>query len=90
VKITFDPAKRQQTLEERGLDFEACGEVFDGKVVTLEDRRKNYGEARFLSYGYLKRRMVAVAWTVRDGTRRVISMRKANDREKAEYTPKLK
>ena len=31
MKITFDPAKRRQTLAERGLDFEDADEVFQGE-----------------------------------------------------------
>jgi uncharacterized DUF497 family protein len=35
--------------------------------------------------GYLDERLVVLVWTPRDEVRRIISMRKANDREKAFY-----
>jgi len=44
MKITYDPAKRQKTLEERGLDFEDAPLVFAGKHFTCEDDRKDYGK----------------------------------------------
>jgi uncharacterized protein len=59
--------------------------VFTDLVVTLADDRNDYGEIRFISVGYLDGRMVLVAWTPRGTTRRIISMRKANDREQARY-----
>jgi uncharacterized DUF497 family protein len=56
--------------------------VFSGATVTVEDRRRDYGEPRFLTIGTLGNRMVVVAWTPRGDARRIISMRKANDRER--------
>lgn len=84
-KITFDPAKREMTLRERGLDFLEADRVFDGLKLEFPDDRRDYGELRMLTIGYLRRRMVIVCWTPRGDARHVISMRKANDREKAKY-----
>jgi len=39
MKIAYDPAKRDKTLEERGLDFEDAPEVFSGPTVTAPDLR---------------------------------------------------
>lgn len=47
MDITFDPAKRDRTLIERGLDFAEVGEVFAGRTLDLRDDRFDYGEARF-------------------------------------------
>ncbi len=48
MRITFDPAKRDQTLAERGLDFVDAELVFEGVTLEVEDTRKNYGEPRIL------------------------------------------
>ena len=56
-------------------------EVFAGSTLTVEDDRQNYGEDRFITIGFLDGRMVILVWTPRSGTRRIISMRKANERE---------
>jgi uncharacterized DUF497 family protein len=43
VRITYDPAKRDQTLSERRLDFEGAAVVFEGETVEVEDTRRDYG-----------------------------------------------
>jgi uncharacterized DUF497 family protein len=63
VKITFDKAKREQTLARRGLDFADASEVFKGLHTVLADDRFDYGERRYISAGYLRRRMVVIVWT---------------------------
>lgn len=85
MAITYDPAKRDQTLRERGLDFEDAAEVFAGRVYQQQDDRRDYGEIRLITVGLLRGRMVVVVWTPRGTDRHVISMRKANEREKARY-----
>ncbi len=82
MKFEFDPVKRDKTLMARGLDFARAGEVFDGVHLTGQDSRTGYSEDRFITVGYLDKRLVVMVWTPRGEVRRVISMRKANDREK--------
>ena len=85
MKIEFDQAKREKTLDERDLDFARSDEIFSGVHFTAQDSRKDYTEDRFITMGHLDNRLVVLVWTPRDEVRRVISMRKANDREKAFY-----
>jgi uncharacterized DUF497 family protein len=85
VKITFNPAKRQTALDDRGLNFADASIVFAGATITAQDMRRDYGEVRFQTIGFLADRMVMVVWTPREDARHVISMRKCNDREKAIY-----
>ena len=82
ARVTFDPAKREKTLTERGLDFADAMTVFEGTTIEVDDTRKDYGERRIGSYGLLAGRMVVVGYTPRGAVRHVFSMRKANDREK--------
>lgn len=88
-QITFDPAKREWTLRERGLDFLDAPVVFAGPTVDDPDERREYGEVRIITIGYLGARMVIVGWTPRGDARHVFSMRKANEREKARYSDAL-
>ena len=81
MKITYDPAKRQATLAERRLDFEDAWKLFEGDFVTVPDDRFDYGEMRKTSFGRLDGVAVAIVWTERDGTRRVISMRRMHHEE---------
>ena len=85
MNIEFDPAKAALTLEARGLDFADAATVFAGRHFTLEDLRQNYGEPRFITAGFLAERMVILVWTPRGAARRIISMRKANEREQTHY-----
>jgi len=90
MEIVYDPVKRAATLETRGLDMARAGEVFDGPTLTVEDDRRDYGEPRFLTIGFLAGRMVVLAWTEREARRRIISMRKANDREQTRYASRFR
>ena len=81
MRIEFDPEKRNKTLKERGLDFLHADAVFAGRHLTKRDDRKDYGEERFITAGRLDGRLVIMVWTQRGESRRIISMRKANERE---------
>lgn len=84
-KITFDPAKREMTLRQRGLDFLEAETVFDGTTIDDPDDRHDYGELRMITVGHLRGRMVVIGWTPRGAARHVFSMRKANEREKIRH-----
>ena len=87
MKLTFDPIKRDATLRVRGLDFADATELFAGFHKTRADNRRDYGEARFISTGFAGGRMTVVVWAQRGDTRRIISMRKANERERKRFAP---
>jgi uncharacterized DUF497 family protein len=86
MQIEFDSENRAKTLAERGLDFARAGEVFVQAVATAKDDRFAYGEDRYTTFGLLDGRLVAMAWTLRGAVRRIISMRKANEREQTRYS----
>jgi uncharacterized protein len=81
VDIEFDTAKRDLTLAMRGLDFRDAPRLFAGTSVTLLDDRRDYGEVRYLSYGWIGTRAVALVWTPRGERRRIISMRHMHEEE---------
>ena len=64
-------------------------EVFAGATLTVEDDWEDYGEDRFITIGFLDATMVVLVWTPRDGAHRIISMRKANERERTLYGPRF-
>lgn len=68
-------------LAVRGLDFALAGEMFSGSVMTFEDSRANYSERRLISVGTLGGRTVALVWTPCGDARRMVNMRRANDRQ---------
>lgn len=89
MEITYDAEKRALILETRGLDFDDAAQVFAGATFDIEDDRKDYGEARWVTFGLLHERLVAVVWTPRGNGRHVITMWKANDRDRKRYEARL-
>jgi len=89
MEIEFDEAKRQWTLDNRGLDFADATTVFDGPTFTQQDDRYDYPEPRYQTYGLLNERLVMLAWTPTPNGIHVISMRKCNDREKRKFAERL-
>lgn len=61
--MTYDPEKRDRTLQERGLDFEDAAVVFAGVTLEVKDTRQDYGEVRIICYGLLDGRTVVVGYT---------------------------
>lgn len=89
MKIEYDPAKRQRTLEERGLDFDSISSVFDGFYLVRTDNRKEHGEVRYIMLGALDDKPVVCVWTPRGDAVRIISMRIADDDEREIYRREL-
>ncbi len=89
IQIEFDSQKRDKTLVERGLDFAQAVQVFAGLHLTAEDVREDYDEPRYITVGWINDRMIVMVWTPRGEVRRIISMRKANEREKERYAQRL-
>jgi len=89
MKLEFNEAKRNKTLQERGLDFARAVEIFDGIHFTGQDKRMDYEEDRFITVGWMDDSLVVMVWTPRGEVRSIISMRKANDREKTLYANHL-
>jgi len=89
MAITYDPKKRRETFEDRGLDFEDAALVLAGPTLEMEDLRRDYGETRIICFGYLEGRMVVVGYTLRGKDHHVFSMRKANGREERRIAPLL-
>lgn len=79
MTMAYDPAKREKTFQDRGLDFEDARHVFSGPTFEFEDTRKDYGERRVICYGVLEGRLVVIGYVARGASRHVSSMRKANE-----------
>ena len=82
MKLDWDPKKRDDTIKERGLDFAIVADADWDDALTVEDRRTEYGETRFVSLVPIHGRLCVVAWCMRGDALRVISLRKANARER--------
>jgi len=85
VKIEFNPVKSAKNARERGLPFELVELFVWETCLTEDDLRFSYPEPRRVSVGYIGARLHVVCHTPIEGGIRVISFRKANDREKRKY-----
>ncbi|HSE60425.1 MAG TPA: BrnT family toxin [Nitrospiraceae bacterium] len=66
-------------------------EMFQGPMLVRSDERKNYGEPRWQGLGLVQGRLMVVTYTRRGShTIRIISLRKANSREKILFQETLK
>lgn len=85
MDITFDPNKDQTNRKKHGISLaEAASFDWDTALVWLDDRFK-YNEPRECALGVIGERVYYVAFVERDGSRRIISLRKANMREVKHY-----
>jgi hypothetical protein len=85
VRIVWDEEKRRANLRKHGLDFADAEKVFSGITYTIEDRRFDYGEQRFVTLGMLRDTIVVMAHSETRGRIRMISMRKATRYEQVLY-----
>jgi hypothetical protein len=85
MRIEFDPAKSEKNLRQRGLAFELV-EQFEWETASFsEDDRFAYPETRIVVVGFIAARLHVVCFTPVEGGIRVISFRKANEREVRRY-----
>jgi uncharacterized DUF497 family protein len=67
-----------------GLDFIDAEILFDGRPLYTVASPRGF-EERWLSVGELNGRLVAVVWTQRRDSLRIITMRRARNEEKERY-----
>jgi len=85
MEIDFDPIKNEKNIRERGLSFERVSEIDFNNAMVFPDTRKEYGETRYIALCYLDRRLHVLCFTETQTGIRVISFRKANEREANRY-----
>ena len=83
MRIVWDESKRRANVRKHGLDFADAVSVFSGITYTIEDRRFDYGEQRFVTFGMVRNLVVVIAHTETSRQIRVISMRKATRNEQS-------
>lgn len=83
--FVWDDRKRAANLRKHGVDFAIVERFeFDTALVVIDDR-KDYGEARYRAFGVIDDRLHVLVFTARGAQTRVISLRRANDRERRNY-----
>ena len=85
LKFEWDEAKNLANIRKHGISFATAKRMFEGPVLSRLDRRREYGEERFLSIGEVEKALIVVAHTRREGRTRLISARTASRRERQAY-----
>lgn len=85
MEFEFDPRKDGTNREKHGLSLAQAARMdLDAAQIVTDDRR-SYGEARYRAVGFIDDRLCVMIFTMRGLTMRVISLRKANERERRNY-----
>jgi len=85
----FDPAKDAVNQAKHGVSLTLAEVLFIGPHVSVIDDRFDYGEARQVAFGLIHDRLFVCVYADREADRRVISLRKANQREVNRYGESL-
>ena len=80
MEFEWDNNKRLANIEKHGYDFRVAVNIFEEAVVEVPHRR--HGEDRILALGRLGNYVIAVVYTWRGHARRIISVRRANKKER--------
>ena len=85
MEIEFDTNKNAANIRLRGLSFERVVDFDFENAVYRQDSRRDYGDIRIRTLGFLDGRLHALVFTETAKGVRVISFRKANKREVKTY-----
>jgi len=90
MEFEWDEGKAARNLAKHGVPFPYAARVFlDPHRSDGEDSRRDYSEERRLTLGVIEGRVFAVAYVWREKVVRLISARKANEREQKKYRKAL-
>lgn len=81
----YDHNKNQENIKKHGISFDYIEFLDWNTAITKQDNRYDYGEKRFITYGFINDRLYNLVWTIRNKKIRPISFRKANKRETNYY-----
>ena len=89
MRYDWDEAKSASNLTKHGVLFDACF-GFEWELAWIQaDLRLPYGEVRLRATGPIGNRAFVLVYTIRRTRLRVISLRRASDREYLRYVAYL-
>jgi uncharacterized DUF497 family protein len=68
IRVSWDERKRLSVIAARGVDFIDAAGIFDTPHFTREDRRRDYGEPRYIAVGESEGVHYVVVYTPRQTT----------------------
>ena len=89
MSVSYDSNKNKRNIEQRGLSFDRVADLDWDNAWIYQDERNEYNEIRFIAYSPLDKRLHFVCFTeTKDGIR-IISFRKANNKEVKRYEQEI-
>ena len=88
--VSYDPAKSERNEAQRGLAFDLAEELDWSSALIAEDTRKDYEERRYQALGFIGEHLHMLVFTPRGSAVHVISLRRANQRERMRYAGQAK
>lgn len=85
MQIQWDERKRAANIEKHGVDFVLVLRMDWAAALVRADVRRHYGEVRLNALAPVGARLYALTFTVERRAVRVISLRKASNREIEAY-----
>jgi uncharacterized DUF497 family protein len=85
MKVEWDRNKAAANLAKHRVAFDAVRDFTFEVALIWEDDRRDYGEPRMVALGFIGSRLHHLCYTVRGDALRIISLRKANEREIKRY-----
>ena len=85
MQYEWDENKREANFDKHNVDFLAALEFDWQTALVYEDARTEYDERRFWALGLIQERAHVLVFTRRESFVRIISLRKANQRETRQY-----
>lgn len=85
MKLIFDDAKDRANQSKHGLSLSEAEKLEWEDALMWQDTRRDYGEPRMVALGAIGERLYCVVYVDREDARRIISLRKANNKEKILY-----
>lgn len=85
MQFDFDPEKDALNRTKHGLGLSEFPGFDFGTDLTIADDRKDFGEPRYRSFGRINGLGYMIAFTLRGGRIRLISFRRAHEKELQRY-----
>ena len=90
LQYEYDPAKDALNIAKHKISLRDC-QYFDWDECVIDiSNNSTSAEIRYVVYGFIGNRLFVMVYCIRGKAIRVISLRKANNREKRKYNEKIK
>jgi uncharacterized DUF497 family protein len=85
VKFDWNRDKAKRNKAKHGVDFESAKKFEFDTANIFEDDSENYGEERYVGFGFIGNKIHCIVYTIREGDVRVISLRRTTKKEAEDY-----